>query len=162
GPRHGRLRRPGRASAQLRGVTMAGDLKLKQQQAAAYALQDNTSSDLTNASAVAAATAAIDNATNLADTDAVELVGKAATGWGSAVGPGVTVDLYLVPALDGTNYGDVDVSTPTLPANCYVGSFTTVAASTTNGCRLVITGIPLQPRKYKAYIKNNAGQTLKA
>jgi hypothetical protein len=83
-------------------------------------------------------------------------------GFGSASGiVGKTVDLYLVPALDGTNFADVDTSAPTMPLNNYVGSFT-IVMNQTSVQRLTLIGVPVQPLLYKGYLVNNSGQTLSA
>jgi len=74
---------------------------------------------------------------------------------------GKTVDLYLVPALDGTNFADVDTTTPTAPPTCYAGSFV-IALSQTAAQRLPLVGVPLQPLLYKAYLFNNSGQPMSA
>lgn len=62
-------------------------------------------------------------------------------------------DLYLIPALDGTNY--VDVTGP--PPGCFVGSF--IVQATTAG-RYALLGVRLPPTNFKAYLKNGSGVNL--
>ena len=64
-----------------------------------------------------------------------------------------TVDLYLIPSLDGTNYSD-SASTPN---QLYVGSFPLRAVTTAQKIALLPSGVPLGPFKYKPFIVNNAG-----
>ena len=80
-------------------------------------------------------------------------------GFGSSPSVGARIDLYAVPAIDGTNYADVDTTNHNMPSNCFVGSFY-VVKSQTGAQRLVIEGVTLDPLKYKLYIDNQSGQTL--
>lgn len=134
---------------------MAGTLKL-QAGAAATVLQDGTSSALANGGAVQLATADFDNTSNLGFTLDVELD---TNGWGSTTGiQHKTIDLYLVPSLNGTNFGEADTTTPNLPADAYAGSFEIV--DTNNVQRLILEGLELGPYKYRGYIINNSGQQM--
>jgi hypothetical protein len=72
-----------------------------------------------------------------------------------AVNPtaGRTVNVYILPAVDGTNYPDQNVTAvQSAPAIEFV-----VAAST-SAQRLVSGPIPLPPCKWKAYVVNDADQ----
>lgn len=84
-----------------------------------------------------------------------------AAGFGTAPTQHNIIDLYLVPALDGTNYADIDATGHNLPSNCYVGSFEIILSQTTSQ-RMVVLGVPLMPLLYKAYLVNNSGQTISA
>lgn len=81
------------------------------------------------------------------------------TGFGSGPTVGNIVNLYLVPALDGTNYADVDTSGHVMPPACFVGSFI-INKSATAAQRMVILGVPINPLLYKAYIDNQSGQSM--
>lgn len=65
------------------------------------------------------------------------------------------IDLYLVPAVDGTNYVDGDASIRPAP-NLYVGSF--YVRNVTSAQRMAIRDVPMPPGLYKAVIANNSGQ----
>lgn len=136
---------------------MGGTLKL-QAGAAATTLQDGTSLALSNAAAVRLATADFDNTANLGFAIDVELD---TNGWGATSGiAGKTIDFYAVPSLDGTNFGEVDTSTPNIPADAYRRSFEII--DTNNIQRLIVEGIPVGPYKYRCYIQNNSGQQMSA
>ncbi len=96
--------------------------------------------------------AAIDNTTNLdlwADFQLnVDFV--------SAPTAGTSVDLYLIPSLDGTNYADSGAVLPPY----YVGSFPMVA--TTAAQIAVVRRVPLGPGKFKPYVFNGSGQAFPA
>jgi hypothetical protein len=75
----------------------------------------------------------------------------------------VAAELYLVPALDGTNYPDVDTTggTSALPMATHVGNFTcTKAPSANTNMRFPSPALRLRPWLYKAYILNRSGQTI--
>jgi len=118
-------------------------------------VQATGSSALSNAAAVAAATATVANQTNLDRRLSAVLV----TGFGSAPAAGAEIQLYLVPKLDGTNFADADVSTPYLNPNTYAGSFWVTLAQTA-AQRLSIEGIAVGPYEYKAYLVNKSGQQM--
>lgn len=68
---------------------------------------------------------------------------------------GRPVELYIVPAVDGTNYADgSDTVTPS--ATCLVGSF--LARAVTTQQRISLSGVLVPPFKWKPLIRNNAGQ----
>jgi hypothetical protein len=75
----------------------------------------------------------------------------------------VIAELYLLPALDGTNYPDIDV-TPGgsyIPFQYRVGSFVAAKVPTANvNARFVSNAVDLLPVLYQAYIINRSGQTL--
>ena len=135
---------------------MAGTIKA-QQQSASTTLQDGTSSALANGAVVAAATSNWDNSSNLCFVSGFELN----TGFSVSPTVGVGIELYLVPALDGTNFGDFDTSTPNVQLTTFTITFG-VVFSQTAAQRLVATGIALMARLYKAYVYNKSGQSMAA
>lgn len=135
---------------------MAGDIKQKYSGSSTQ-VQANTSAAIANGAAVALATT-FDNRTgvNFAGTFVLTT-----NGWGATTGiAGTTIDLYGVPAADGTNYGEVDTTTPLLPAPCYLGSFEVIDTNTIQ--ILALPSVPLPPHQLKFYIKNNTGQQMSA
>jgi hypothetical protein len=130
---------------------MAGNVTLKQ---GTTATLESNGGTLATASVVAASST-YDNSANDNFWAGFELN----TGFAVAPSVGTSIELYLVPALDGSNYADVDTGTPTMPLPCFVGAFA-VVKSQTGAQRLVITGVPLMARLYKAYLYNKAGQTM--
>jgi len=76
------------------------------------------------------------------------------------------VELYIIGAPDGTNYGTWTTSSSAvadtkMPVNAYVGAFLlTVETNASDPRRAVIRGVPLPPYKIEAGIRNNTGQTL--
>lgn len=70
-----------------------------------------------------------------------------------------TVDLFQLPAPDGTNYASGSSTTP--PQNAlYVGSFELQAG--TGAQVLVLKDLPIPPCKYKYLALNNSGQSFPA
>lgn len=98
-------------------------------------------------------------------TAAYQLTVQWATVTGIAAGTNVG-DLYLVPALDGSNFPDVNIanaSTDYISVNHRVGSFlATQAPSANTNVLLDIVNVDLQPLLYKPYIINRSGQTYTA
>ena len=76
---------------------------------------------------------------------------------GSAMAAGGAVDLFIVPETDASNYSDG--GTTTQPPNHYKGSFTTRAST---GIRLTLSGVPLPPVEFKAFLVNRSGQAFAA
>lgn len=99
-----------------------------------------------------AASAAIDN-TSALDLY-VDLTLTIAT-MGVARSAGATVNVYITPALDGTNYDDVNETTAEL-----VAVFALDAATTAR--QLTRRDIPVPPGLYKYFARNATGQTLAA
>lgn len=100
-----------------------------------------------------------DNATNLYLYGLFELN----VTFGSAPTAGNTVDLYIVPAPDGTNYDDGSASV-TPPITNYAGGFPLRAVTTAQ--KIAIGGplslIWLPPLKFKVLVKNGSGQAFPA
>lgn len=76
---------------------------------------------------------------------------------GGAPTANTVVDLYLIPATDGSNYNEG--SSTVRPPNFYVGSFLMTGATTV---LLTITGVPLPPCKFKLTVLNSTGQSMGA
>ena len=99
-----------------------------------------------------AASAAIDN-TSALDLY-VDLTLTIAT-MGVARSAGATVNVYMVMALDGTNYDDVDATCAELVAVFPLDAATTARQSTRRD-------IPVPPGLFKLFARNVTGQTLAA
>jgi hypothetical protein len=78
--------------------------------------------------------------------------------YGTAPTAGTTVDLYLVPSIDGTNYADTP--TATTAKGLMVGSFE--LRNVTTAQRIAIRDVPLPPGLWKAIVQNNGGQAMAA
>lgn len=74
---------------------------------------------------------------------------------GSARSAGATVSVYLVPALDGTNYDDAVAGNAELVAVFPLDAATTARQQTRRD-------IPIPPGLYKLFAVNNTGQALAA
>lgn len=98
----------------------------------------------------------IDNTSNLYQYVDWELYVRFA----SSPAAGASVALYLVPAIDGTNYTDGADDSVTPPATTFVGAFPVRAVSTQQ--RVSLAGPTAQcmigPGKYKPVIVNTGGQ----
>jgi hypothetical protein len=97
-----------------------------------------------------AVTTAIDNSSTLDLYDDVEL----AVTFASAPTAGKTVALFLLPSVDGSNYGDGDASTANTPSH-FVGTFVARAVGTAQ--RLMLRGVQLPPGLFKYQLINNSG-----
>lgn len=107
------------------------------------ALANNTSS---------AASSAIDNSTALELY--VDLTMTVAT-QGGARSAGAIINVYLTPALDGTNYDRVSHETAELVATFTYDAATTATQSTRRD-------VPIPPGLYKLFARNQTGQALAA
>ena len=92
-----------------------------------------------------------DNAAGLNQYGVAELYVRGA----SAFTAGGYVELYLIPAADGTNYSDGSDSVAP-PLSCLAGNFPVLAVSTQQ--RLTLWGLVLPPLKFKFLIINKTGQ----
>lgn len=81
--------------------------------------------------------------------------------FGSNPTAGNTCDLYLIPALDGTNYADNTTgASGYAPSTCYIGGFPLQAKTTIHrlGLGLGLNGaIELPPSKFKVLLINKSG-----
>lgn len=70
------------------------------------------------------------------------------------------IELFLIPAEDGTNYATNNTgATPRNAFTLYVGSFDTFNLTTQ---KLVLRGVPLPPVLFKALLVNKSGQAFPA
>lgn len=99
-----------------------------------------------------AASAEIDNTTDLNLYHDLTLTVAAQ---GSARSAGATVTVYLIMALDGTNYDDVNETTAEVAAVFPLDAATTARQATRRD-------IPVPPGKFKYFIRNTTGQALAA
>jgi hypothetical protein len=106
---------------------------------------------LANGSA-SAASAALDNTSNL---DLYHDLTLTVAAQGSARSAGATVSVYLVMALDGTNYDDVNATTAELAAVFPLDAATTARQVTRRD-------IPVPPGLFKYFVVNNTGQAFAA
>ena len=86
--------------------------------------------------------------------------------FGSNPTAGSTWDLYVIPAMDGTNYSDVTTgASGAAPASCYAGGFPLRAVTTAQRIPLGVgmSGpIPIPPGKFKFFVLNKGGQSAAA
>lgn len=99
-----------------------------------------------------AASSAIDNTSNLDLFMDLELNLGAA---GSARSAGAIVSVYMVTAVDGSNYPDVNETTAEL-----VAVFPLDAATTARRC--AVRDVPMPPALFKLFVRNSTGQALNA
>lgn len=74
--------------------------------------------------------------------------------FGTAPTAGRVVELYIVPADDGTNYATADPATP--PANLLAGAW--VVRNVTSTQRLVLRQVALPPSRFRILVRNAADQ----
>lgn len=110
----------------------------------------------------AALGAEYDNATNLYLFGLFELN----VTFGSAPTEGSTVDMYIIPAPDGTNYDDaVTGASGVAPGTSYAGGFPLRAVTTAQKVPLglgIRGRVELPPTKFKVFIVNRSGQAFPA
>lgn len=115
---------------------------------------------LANGSGVTQATgtnAAYDNSANLAFWADFEI----AITFGVAPAADAAIELYLVPAFDGTNYETtVDGASPVVDLNSLIGVFDCMAVTTAQ--RRLIRSVPLPITPFKLYLLNRSGQAFPA
>ena len=95
-----------------------------------------------------AASAALDNTTNL---DLYHDLTLTVAAQGGARSAGATVAVYMTMALDGTNYDDTNASTAEL-----VAIFSLDAATTAR--QLTRRDVPIPPGLFKYFVVNSTGQ----
>ncbi len=80
----------------------------------------------------------------------------------SGVASNPTMDVYLLPREDGTNYADGTAgSSPVLLTGAYIGSFPVRSTTNVQYCA-PLKGIPLPPFKCQLQVVNSTGVTLAA
>ena len=134
---------------------MVSNITLKRGSVAGTTVLTTELNSLGNAAACALSSA-VANATNLDRIGRCELN----VTFGSSPTANSTVDLYLVPALDGTNYADYSTTGPVVDPNTYVGSF--VLRATTSAQRRMSPWFPLPAADFKLGVVNNSGQAFPA
>jgi hypothetical protein len=134
---------------------MAGDLKLKA--GATTVLVSSGGSIASGAAAIANGASNLVNSTNLDDSCTLRLVAAA----GSPPAQGATVACYLVPKAD-ANPATVDLVTPYLNPDYFIGNFVWPLASGATSSIMDIDGIPLSALDYVVYLINNFGQSISA
>lgn len=81
----------------------------------------------------------------------------------SIVAGTTSADLYLVPAIDGTNFPDIDLTAGSsyIPYQMRQGSFSFARVPTANTALLMQSGtVELLPYLYNVYILNRSGQSI--
>lgn len=142
---------------------MAGSILLKEQ---AIVTLTSTGASLTSGSAGLAGQLDCRTAGNAADMFAAlfSLTAQWATVTGIAAGASAA-DLYLVPAIDGANFPDIDTTggASYVPYTMRAGSFVASKAPTAATNALFQSApIELMPVLYNVYILNRSGQTISA
>lgn len=85
--------------------------------------------------------------------------------FGSAPTAGTTVDLYIIPAPDGTNYDDaVTGAAGSAPVTSFAGVFPLRAVTSAQKvpCGVASSLINLPPTKFKVFVINRSGQAFPA
>lgn len=81
--------------------------------------------------------------------------------YGTGPTAGSVIELYHIRTVDGTNFEDGSTTGPVVPQSGYVGAF--VLRNTTDTQRIIIPGVPIPPRDFKALIvARTTGQTAQA
>lgn len=142
---------------------MAGNIFWKER--ASYTLNNRSGGTLATVTAVAASSNLDCRASGNGADDFViqfELLCQWAT-ITSIVANTLIADLYLVPALDGTNFPDVDTTggSSNISPQHWVASFTAAKAPTANvDMRFTSAPVLVLPLLYKPYLLNRSGQTM--
>lgn len=143
---------------------MAGNILLKEQ--AIVTLTSTGASLTTGSSGLAGTQLDCRAAGNAADffMASLSLTAQWATVTGIAAGTTIA-DIYLVPAIDGTNFPDIDTTSGSsyIPFTMRVGSFVASKVPTASTNALFQSApIDLMPLLYNVYIINRSGQTMSA
>jgi hypothetical protein len=142
---------------------MAGNILLKEQ---AIVTLTSTGASLATGSAGLAGQLDARAGGNAADMFAAlfSLTAQWATVTGIAAGT-VAADLYLVPAIDGASFPDIDTTAGAsyIPYTMKAGSLIAAKAPTANTNALFQSApVDLLPTLYNVYIVNKSGQTISA
>lgn len=87
-----------------------------------------------------------------------EFVGAPTTSFGAAINANTSVDMYLIPTRDGTNFATASVSG--LPFNQYRASFVASVSGNVARWSMITTAVAVSPIDYQVWLQNNTGQTL--
>ncbi len=143
---------------------MAGDIFLKE--GTIFTLESSGSS-LTNGTAVAATTNFdARNAGSAGVVQNIEALFELVCQWSTVTGivaGTVAAELYAIPAIDGSNFADVDLTggSSFISYPAYLGNFICSKAPTgSTNMRFHSSPIRIRPLLYKPYILNRSGQTI--
>lgn len=132
-----------------------------------YTLSTSNVAALTNLSGTTAVGNVIDNRSSGATSAAAAMFSLTAqwTGVTTGITTGTDIaDLFLLPAIDGTNYPQFDVTAGAsqFPVNAYVCSFIQAASTVTVSTNTLYNSpiVELFPALYTAALKNQSGQTI--
>lgn len=143
---------------------MPGDIRSKER--AAVTLTSTGASIATGSAAVANATADFDARAGGNAPDDLQAQFQLTVQWATVTNilvNTVVAELYLLPALDGTNFPDIDLtaSTSALPGAAYAGAFVATKAPTASVNAVFISpNIAFNPFLLRPYILNRSGQTM--
>ena len=143
---------------------MAGDLRSKER--AIVTLTSSGGSLTTGTAGLANGTADFDARSSGNAPDDLQAQFELIVQWAtitSIVANMVIAELYLLPALDATNFPDVDTTggSSVIPAAAFVDSFICAKAPTANtDMRFVSREIAINPLLYRPYLLNRSGQTM--
>lgn len=143
---------------------MAGNILTKEQ---GIVTLTSTGAALTSGSAGLAGTQ-LDCRTNGNAADLFMALFSLSAQWATVTGiaAGTTIaDLYLVPAIDGTSFPDIDTTAGAsyIPFTMRAGSFVAAKAPTANANALFQSAmVDLMPVLYNVYIINRSGLTMAA
>lgn len=145
---------------------MAGDIRAKER---SIVTLTSSGASLTNGSAGAAnGTADFDARSGGNAPDDLRARFQLTCQWATITGivaGTVVAELYLLPALDGTNFPDIDTTSGSsrLPWNCFAGAFEATKAPTANtNMTFIGPALDIDPLLYRPYIKDTSGQTMAA
>lgn len=145
---------------------MAGNIFWKE--LAITSFSNGSTASITNLS-LASTDANFDNSSSGSQPQMVTAIFELTCKWTGAttgISGGTNVaDLYLLPAIDRTNFPDVGTaataSTTPISPNHYVGSFfATKAPTVSTNVRMASPRVELLPFIYQPYVINQSGQTI--
>ena len=108
-----------------------------------------------------------DTIDNGVDGDEVDLFGdfELDASFQGTISDGATMDFYIVPTADGTNFATTTEGTSgawEVPDHLYAGSFVFIAATSGEQIRVVVQDVPLPPQDFRVFLVNDTGQTTSA
>lgn len=144
---------------------MAGNLALKTGTAVTVTSSGGSTS---NGSATSAGTVDLRSGGTANLIEQLQAIAELTCQWGTVTGivdGTIVADCYFVPALDGSNYASVDLTSGAafIASNYRVGSFVAAPAPTAStNYRYATAPFDLFPALYTIYIINRSGQTISA